>query len=183
MLPILLLLFFVCIFSCGKDGVFDQYGNYGEGSAQLNGVPFEGSVGTYGANNYCPPDTCVTIKIVYKNKEGFNRGDITIERVQLKTGKFQIYFSPKFPFEKGNYAITYSEQTDDGDVFSALYQTYQADTSNWVNIKKLNLKSGDIEGAFQATVIRNKVWVLPGGIQDTIKISDGKFFGKINWSL
>ncbi len=180
--PILSLLFFVCIFSCGKENVFDKYGTYGEGSALLNGISYTGTVGTLVSFNICKPDTCIGINILHQNKYGEARETITFSIVPLKVGKFLIPYSIPGELDYSNYRFSYSRFAEDGDVIAGFYKTYQPDTANWVNFKKLDLKTGDFEATFQATVVSAENFTPLGAIPDTIRITNGKFFGKINWN-
>lgn len=173
----------ICIFctNCTKESIFDQKGYFGQGTALLNNNPYSGNVGVFFNTYQCFPDTCITLKIVYSNQFGEKRKDITIGKMPLKTGKFQINYSPFSPFVYGYYTMTYSELSDEGDVLTGLYRPYQLDTANWINIRKLDVKTGDIEGEFQASVLRSPGLTPSGEIQETVKIKEGKFFGKINW--
>lgn len=181
-LPIFSLLFFICIFSCQKEDVFDQYGSYGEGTAQLNGIAYKGKVTTIFDVIRYKPDTCLGINILRRNQSGEARAYISIDRIPLKIGKFLIPYTLVGVENHKKYELSYAEFTGDGDEATGNYRTYQADTTNWVNIKKLDVKTGDIEGSFQATVVRMKSYTPLGAIPDTIRITEGNFFGKINWN-
>ena len=180
--PIFSLLLFFCIFSCQKEDIFDQYGSYGEGTAQLNGISYKGKVTTIFDVTRCKPDTCLGINLLRRNQSGEARAYISIDRIPLKIGKFLIPYTLVGVDNHKNYEMSYAEFSDDGDVPTGNYKTYQADTTNWVYIKKLDVKTGDIEGTFQATVVRTESYTPIGAIPDTIRIIDGKFFGKINWN-
>lgn len=169
-------------YACKKENNFDPDGYYGEGTALLNGKPYKGKVGIFNSNNLCKPDTCIGINIDYFNEYGEKRGDITIDIVFLKTGKFQLGYVYPFWTPYGPYSLTYGELAGDGDVVTGVYFTFQKDSANWLNIKKLDLKSGEISGDFQATVVRAVSFTPKGQIPDTIKITNGSFLGKINWS-
>ena len=182
-LNLTLLFFSLLILSCQKEDIFDQYGSYGEGTAQLNGISYKGKVTTIFDVNRCKPDTCLGINILRRNQSGEARAYISINRVLLKIGKFLIPYVIPGVLNHENYELAYAEFTDDGDVPTGYYLTCQADTANWVNIKKLDIKTGDFEGTFQATVVRTESYTPIGAIPDTIRITEGNFFGKINWNF
>ena len=172
------LLTILTILSCEKNSIFDDDGFYGEGKAKLDEVEWKGSTGIFKAKKYCFPDTCVAILVEGYNKTRSVRSKIIINQVFLKTGKF--YFNPIYPtFKDTLYRFSYHEFS--GDAVVGVYNIIEADSNNYVEIKELNLKTGDVRGIFQARVISDSSWPSNGSIPDTIDITNGSFYGKINW--
>ena len=172
------LLNIMSILSCEKNSIFDNDGFYGEGKARLDEVEWKGSTGIFKAKKYCFPDTCVAILVEGYNKARSVRSKILIDQVFLKTGKF--YFNPIYPtYLDTLYNFSYQEFK--GDAVLENYSIIEADSNNYVEIKELNMKTGDVRGSFQARVISNSGWPSNGSIPDTIDITNGSFYGKINW--
>lgn len=174
-------IFFACLFAgCKKEGVFDELGFYGEGAAQLNGQSWRGKTGIFPTKNFCEPDTCIAITFLYHNQHEELRGDITFDDVPLKRGRKKInYVWPTW--DDVQCRLIYSRFAADGDVLVGEYHIVEQNDENFLEITELNLKTGDVKGKFQATVVRDSLWTPPGHKPDTIKIMDGSFFGKIFW--
>ncbi len=173
-----ILLTIISILSCEKNSIFDDHGFYREGKARLDDVEWKGNTGIFKAKKYCFPDTCVGIVIEGYNEARSVHSNIIIDQVFLKTGKF--YFNPINPTYKDTlYKFSYHEFS--GDVVVGIYNIIEADWNNYVEIKELNLKTGDVRGIFQARVISDSSWPSNGSIPDTIDITNGSFYGKINW--
>ncbi len=173
-----ILLTIISILSCEKNSIFDDDGFYGEGKARFDDVEWKGNTGIFKAKKYCFPDTCVGIVIDGYNEARSVRSNIIINQVFLKTGKF--YFNPIYPtFKDTLYRFSYHEFS--GDAVVGVYNIIEADSNNYVEIKELNLKTGDVRGIFQARVISDSSWPSNGSIPDTIDITNGSFYGKINW--
>ncbi|MBK8643710.1 MAG: hypothetical protein IPN15_16335 [Saprospiraceae bacterium] len=173
-----ILLTIISILSCEKNSIFDNDGFYGEGKAKLDEVEWKGNTGIFKAKKYCFPDTCVGIVIDGFNEARSVRSNIIINQVFLKTGKF--YFNPIYPtFKDTLYRFSYHEFS--GDAVVGVYNIIEADSNNYVEIKELNMKTGDVRGSFQARVISNSDWPSNGSLPDTIDITNGSFYGKINW--
>lgn len=178
----LMLLFWPALLltGCQKESIFDEYGFYGEGTAWLNGNPWNGITGVFRAKRFCEPDTCVAVKLLYINQSGALRGDITLDFIPLQTGKYALgYTSPTW--EDVRYKLTYSTWASDGDVLTGIYDIFEQNDENYVEITELNRKTGDIKGRFQAVVVRDSLWTLSGATPDTIRITDGSFYGRIFW--
>ena len=174
--------FFVAllVIACKKDFVFDEYGYYGEGTAYLNGQPWSGLTGIFPTKNYCEPDTCIGVKLLYYNQNGALRGDITIDDIPLVVGKHTLnYIWPTW--EDIAYRLIYTKFTSDGDVVTGTYHVFEQSNDNFLNITEINVRTGDIKGGFQAVVVRDSLWTPLGQKPDTIKITDGSFYGKIYW--
>ena len=166
--------------TCTKDDNFDADGNYGEGTALLNGIQFKGVANTfYSDKAFCKPDTCIAMHFKYKNKEGFLRGIITMSNIPLLKGKFILGYSKTPSIHDYHYTFSYSELEEGGDVLTGIYFIYEFNPENFLNVQKLDLLTGDIEGTFQATVVRSPEFTISGSVQDTIVISNGLFHGKI----
>jgi hypothetical protein len=179
------LFFLLLLFSfttCRKESVFDEHGFYGEGSAKLNGVSWTGKTGVFFKKgvwaDFCYPDTCIAVKILHYNQNGELRGDITLNHVPLHTGKQTLNYA--WPTSKDVLcAFSYSEWASDGDVITGGYDVFEQNDNNYLNITELNLKTGDISGKFQATVVRHEFWTPAGQQPDTVRITEGTFKGKI----
>lgn len=176
----LVLLLFVV--ACKKDSIFDEYGFYGEGSAMLNGKPWKGITGVFPKKNFCSPgDTCLAISLLYYNDHGALRSIITFDVIPLNLGKHTInYVWPTW--EEIEYRLIYSEYVFDGDVTTGGYHVYEQNDANYLNLTELNVQTGDVRGEFQAVVVRDSMWTPAGYAPDTIRITDGSFYGKIYWN-
>ncbi len=171
---ILLVVIFSISYSCNK--AFDEYGYYGVGSALFNNQMFDGKTRILYENGFCKPDSCISIKVDNEDGEGLMQGRIILSFVPLKTGKFEL--EPDSSVLSDHlYQVTYVVGVD--DLFFGTYHIYQKDTSNWIIINKFNLQTGDVNGSFQATVVRSPNWLSVGQKPDTIRFSNGKFYGKI----
>ncbi len=167
------------VIGCTKDSIFDEYGFYGHGYAKLNGKDWNGKTGVFPKKFFCgPTDSCVAIKMHYLNEHGALRGDLTFDFVPLTTGKFTLnYVWPTY--EDIRYKIIYSKYISDGDVITGGYHVFEQNDENYIEITGLNLEKGDISGSFQAVVVRDSFWVPQGYLPDTIRITEGSFYGKI----
>jgi len=175
---VIILILILAVSSCEKDDIFDGIGFYGEGTAILNGVGWNGKTGVFPSKNYCAPDTCIGILIQKYNDIGELRGKILIDYVSLKVGKFQL--NPIEPWYLDTfYRISYHEFTADGDVITGDYSLKLSDPNYYLEILELNRHTGDIRGKFSAKVVRDTAFI--GSFPDTITIKDGNFYGKINW--
>lgn len=173
-----ILLLIISTLSCEKNSIFDEFGYYGEGKVILNDIEWKGKIGVFKAKKYCFPDTCVAIIIEGYNESRAVLSKIVIDQVFLKTGRFLL--NPIYPsYNDTLYKLSYVEFI--GDMAFSAYSIIQADSNNYIEIKELNMKTGDIKGSFQARVISNTSWPGNGSIPDTIDIKDGSFYGRINW--
>jgi hypothetical protein len=171
--------FALLFYTCKKEPIFDEYGFSGEGTAMLNGTPWKGVAGIFPTSVFCKPDTCIAIKLLYYEADAL-RGDITINHIPLSTGKKTLnYIWPRYA--QINNKIGYGEFTSDGDVITGSYYVYEQNDANFVDITELNLETGDVRGSFQAVVVRDSFWTADGAIPDTIRITNGSFYGKIYW--
>lgn len=177
LLYFLMLLAFVI--GCTKDSIFDEYGYYGNGYAKLNGKDWTGKTGVFIKTFFCTADDpCVAIKLLYYNEQGALRGDLTFNFIPLKTGKFSLnYVWPVW--EDIQYKLGYYTLTSDGDVLTGSYHVFEQNDENYIEITDLNLETGYIKGSFQALVVRDSFWLPPGYLPDTIRITNGSFYGKI----
>ncbi len=178
---IFLLLLFVFT-TCRKDSVFDEHGFYGEGTALMNSAPWSGKTGVFFKTgvwaDFCSPDTCIAIKIQHKNQNGELRGDLTLNHVPLRTGRQTLNYV--WPTHGDVFCkLTYSEWVADGDVTTGGYFVFEQNDDNYLEITGINLKTGDISGMFQATVVRDSFWTFAGYQPDTIRITEGTFKGRI----
>lgn len=167
-----LFIFFLLTISCSK--TFDENGFYGEGSANLNKLMFSGSTRIAYNDEFCLPDTCISIQIKGDNIKG--GGTIVMNFIPQKLGKFAL--DPEF-IEPEDHLYQFSYYQGADDVLSGSYHIYEIDTSNWIIINKINFKTGDVKGRFQATVIKDKFWLPPNYIPDTLRFTNGEFYGRI----
>ncbi len=170
----LLLLFALLLATCKKDSLFDEYGYYGEARAKLNGVPWTGNPSIFFPALLCRPDSCIAIDILQFNKRGELRSDITIDDVPMRLGRQTLN-----PGWDVLCSLSYSEFADDGCVLTGIYSVSGQSDDNYVDITQLDLKTGDISGKFQATVVREEFWTPRGYEPDTIRITEGTFRGRI----
>jgi len=180
--PLFFLLILFSLTTCRKDSVFDEHGFYGEGTALMSGVPWSGKTGVFFKTgvwaDFCYPDTCIAIKILHSNQNGELRGDITLDHVPLRTGRQTLNYA--WPTHEDVFCkLIYSEWVADGDVTTGGYYVFEQNDDNYLDIAELNLKTGDISGKFQATIVRDKFWTPAGQQPDTIWITEGTFKGKI----
>ena len=176
------LLLLLPLITCRKDHIFDEHGFYGEGTALMNGVPWSGKTGVFFKTgvwaDFCYPDTCVAIHLFHRNQNGELRGKLTLNHVPLRTGKQTLNYT--WPLSKDVLCqLSYSIFTSDGDVIIGDYSVFEQNDDNYLDITELNLKTGAINGKFQATVVRDSFWTFPGHQPDTIRITDGTFWGRI----
>ena len=170
-----IILLALILYSCSK--TFDDYGYYGEGSAMLNNLIFEGKTKTVYNVGFCYPDSCLAIIINNNYGIGLKQGDILINFLPRKIGKFEL--RPEVS-EVSDHLYQFSYWVMNGDEFIGSYHIYDKDTSNWVIINKLNFKTGEVSGSFQAKVERDPYWQSLGYPLDTIIFKNGKFYGKVN---
>jgi hypothetical protein len=176
--PLFFLLLLLSLTTCRKDSVFDEHGFYGEGSAKLNGVPWTGKTGVFFTDVFCQPDSCIAINLYNRNESGALRGKITFNHVPLRTGRQTLNYV--WPLSKDVLCtLSYSEFTSDGDVITGDYSVFEQNDDNYLDISELNLKTGNISGKFQATVVRDSFWTFAGHHPDTIWIMEGAFKGRI----
>ena len=179
---LIFLLLLLSLTTCRKDSVFDEHGFYGKGSAKLNGVPWSGKTGVFFKTgvwaDFCYSDTCIAIHFFHRNQYGELRGKITLDHVPLHTGRHTLNYA--WPVSEDVLcALSYSEWVSDGDVVTGDYSVFEQNDDNYLDITDLNLKTGDISGKFQATVVRHEFWTPAGQQPDTIRITEGTFTGKI----
>lgn len=179
---LIFLLLLLSLTTCRKDSIFDEDGFYGEGSAKLNGMPWSGKTGVFFKTgvwaDFCYPDTCIAIHLFHRNQNGELRGKITLDHVPLHIGKQTLNYA--WPVSEDVLcALSYSEWASDGDVVTGDYSVFEQNEDNYLDITDLNLKTGDISGKFQATVVRHEFWTPAGQQPDTIRITEGTFKGKI----
>jgi hypothetical protein len=171
-------LFALLLVTCRYDSIFDEYGFYGEGTAKMNGQTWGGKAGIFPSTDWCKTDTCIAIKILRSNSEGFLRNDLTFDHIPLKKGRKTFNYRWSV-YKDALYKLTYSEWGSDGDVITGGYYVYEQNDENFLEITHLDLKTGDIRGIFQATVVRGSSWTPLGRQSDTIRIRDDSFYGKI----
>jgi len=169
--------FLLSLVTCQKD-VFDEHGFYGEGRAKLNGLDWTGKTGVFFTDVFCQPDSCIAINLYHRNEGGALRGKLTLNHVPLRTGRQTLNYtwplSTDVPCQ-----LSYSLFTSDGDVIIGDYSVIEQTDDNYLDITVLNLVAGDISGKFQATVVRDSFWTFAGHQPDTIRITEGTFWGKI----
>lgn len=172
-LPVFLLV------ACKNEHVFDENGFYGEGTALFNGNPWSGETGVFIAKHFCSPtDTCYSIKLLHYNQKGELRGDITFDLIPLELGRHTFNYTwPTWKEVKNR--LNYSTWASDGDVTTGGYHVYEQNDDNYVELTEVNLLTGEVRGNFQAVVVRDTFWTPTGLQPDTIRISDGSFYGKI----
>ena len=176
--PLFFLLLLLSLTTCRKDSIFDVYGFYGEGSAKLNDIPWTGKTGVFFTDVFCKPDSCIGIVLIHRNQYGELRGKITLDHVPLHAGRQTLNYA--WPVSEDVLcALSYSEWASDGDVVTGDYSVFEQNDDNYLDITDLNLKTGDISGKFQATVVRHEFWTPAGQQPDTIRITEGTFIGKI----
>lgn len=175
---LVLVLLVLALSTCRKEEGFDEYGFFGEGTAYLNGAAWSGKTGVFFTDVFCAPDSCIGIKLLYRNKNGYLRGDITLNHVPLQVGRQTLNYA--WPVSQDVYcALSYSTWADDGDIVTGDYSVFEQNDSNYLEILELNLKTGDISGRFQAAVARHEFWTPAGQVPDTIRITEGVFRGRI----
>ncbi|MFN8331239.1 MAG: hypothetical protein U0T81_08480 [Saprospiraceae bacterium] len=140
--------------SCYKD-VFDKDGFYGNCKAKVNGIQWNGNCLVIKAVPACSPDSCISLSFWNFDKNDNLISKIGIQQVQLKKGKFLLNnFEPWF--KNTDYHFLYSEYEIANERFKNAYQIYGPDSSNFLEITDLDLSTGNINGKFQARVVRNE---------------------------
>jgi hypothetical protein len=172
--------FFSIFWACKKEETFDEFGFLGEGQALVNGVEWKAKAGATSAIStvYCQ-DTCL-IGIVLENldSDGILRSKIVLNFFEKEEGRTICnYVKPTWTRAKNK--ITYYAQSD--DVFTGAYYITKKDSSNFLEITKLDEKTWDIEGNFEATVVRDSLFTPKGFAPDTIKIRNGFFRSRVKW--
>ena len=100
--------------------------------------------------------------------------------IPLKLGRHTFNYVWPF-YEEIENRLTYSEWGADGDVITGVYHVFEQNDDNYVELTEVDLRNGDVRGNFQAVVVRDSI-LTPAGYQpDTIRITDGSFYGKIYW--
>ena len=126
---------------------------------------------------------------IFDNDGFYGVGKARLDEVEWK-GKTGIFKAKKYYFPDTCVGIyptyldtlyNFSYQEFKGDAALENYSIIEADSNNYVEIKELNMKTGDVRGSFQARVISDSSWPSNGSIPDTIDITNGSFYGKINW--
>ena len=172
------LLLVLLLATCKKEPLFDEYGFYGESHAKLNGVAWTGKPGIFFTTVLCQPDSCIGIKIFQFNQKGEIRSDITINHIPIRPGRQTLNYG-RHVSQKVHCSFSYGEYTSDGDVITGNYSIFEQNDDNYLDITELDLKTGDISGKFQGTVVRHEFWTPAGQQPDTIRITEGTFRGKI----
>lgn len=162
---------------CKKESDFDEFGYSGKGTALLNRMYWSGSSYFFPNASTCAPDTCITIGFHYF-ENGYVCGNISIQYVPLSVGKKKLGYAPNF--EKVNNKFLYST-IEGGDLVTGIYQIYEESEDNFVDITAYNAETGDIKGSFQATVVMISAFTPQGAVPDTIRITNGDFYGKVYW--
>ena len=172
------MLFLFSFTTCRKDHIFDEHGFYGAGSAKLNGMPWTGKTGVFFTDVFCQPDSCIAINLYHRNESGALRGKLTLDHVPLRVGRQTLNYA--WPLSTDvPCKLSYSLFTSDGDVIIGDYSVFEQNDDNYLDITELNLKTGAINGKFQAIVVRDSFWTFPGHQPDTIRIVEGTFWGRI----
>lgn len=173
-----LLLLSLLFVTCNKDNVFDKYGSYGEGSAEVNDRAWSGTCRTTSSSLcYCDAlESCISVEISQYAKDGLLLSVINFSRITPEKGIRPLnYIYPSW--ERTCDQMSCAERDD--DVLLGMYSVHEQSDSNYLEITDLNLETGNIKGTFQATLIRDSSWVKPGQTADTLRIRNGSFYGKI----
>jgi len=175
----------ILLCQCTKESLFDEYGGYGKAQATTNGKSWNATPRILLDSRYLP-DSFITIQLNNGDIHA-KKSEIYFSKVPLKTGHY--LFNP-YNFNPNSFkydticGISAADLSGGGGEYTIIgYYLLQtpSDSSNYLDIKELNLKTGDIKGSFRARLTMDSAWTWPGIPPDTLLIENGSFYGKIYW--